>query len=149
MTPDEYTAFIDDVASGITLKRAIANARTSWRALSLLIESDPVAASRYARARSDSAHAWADRAVTAVAHAKTGEEAQIARVKSDVYRWRAGVADPKGYGTRVDVQATTAHEVTVRVVRDAIALPVDATARLLSAESAVDALPVDEGGAGE
>ncbi len=106
MTPETFDAIIDAIEQGETLKRAIANAKTSWRALQLHIFRDDDAASRYARARTVSAQFYADKAQEAVEQARTGEEATIARVRADVYRWRARVANPREYGDKVEVEQT-------------------------------------------
>lgn len=109
MSPETFDTLIDSIEAGNTLKQAIRDARTSWRALSLLLEKDDAAASRYARARSVSAHFYADRAQEAVEQALTKDDAQLAKVRADVYRWRAGVANPKEYGDRVQ------HDTTVTI----------------------------------
>ena len=103
MAPETLQAVIDGIEAGLTLKQAIRDARTSWRALSLEIERNPDAASRYAHARTVSADFYADRAQEAVEQAVTPQDAAIARVRSDVYRWRAKVANPRVYSDRVDV----------------------------------------------
>lgn len=106
MKPETFDAIIDAIEQGETLKRAIRNAHTSWRALQLHIFRDDDAASRYARARTVSAQFYADKAQEAVEEARTGEEATIARVRADVYRWRARVANPREYGDKVEVEQT-------------------------------------------
>jgi len=100
MTEDTFNTLIEAVESGVTLKRAIATAKTSWRALSLHLERDADAASRYARARTVSATFWADRAVREVERAKTLPDAQIGKIRADVYKWRAAMADPDSWGAK-------------------------------------------------
>ena len=122
MAPETFDTLINEIEHGATLKAAIATARTSWRALTLHLERDESAASRYARARSISAQWWADKAVEAVESVTTGEGATIGRVKADVYRWRASKANPREYGDKIDVQAVVAHTVS-----GVIALPDEET----------------------
>jgi hypothetical protein len=103
LTEETFSAVIEAIEAGDTLKLAIAKARTSWAALSHHLGASDANASRYARARTVSADSYADRAQESVEGARTGEEGTIAKIRSDVYRWRASVANPRQYGSKVDV----------------------------------------------
>lgn len=148
MDAQTFDTLLDEIVSGATLKNALATAHTSWRSLSLHLVADESAASRYARARSDSAHFYADKAQEAVEAAYDKTTATVARVQAEVYRWRAGVANPL-YGDKLDV--TSLGE---RIVSGVIMLPPEdapqplatpsVTARILgdgaSLDSVVDAV---------
>ena len=157
MTPETFDAIIDAIEQGETLKRAIANAKTSWRALQLHIFRDDDAASRYARARTVSAQFYADKAQEAVEQARTGEEATIARVRADVYRWRARVANPREYGDKVEVEQTgTIQHLHLAALQAANAQRINAlppvTARIALPDTAIprigDGPPSSEDGGG-
>jgi len=99
------------------VRDACAKAQTTWRSIgtwmqdpaNMTVEGVPFLA-RYARARSMSAEVYADRAVTTVEDVDTerlsSEAVQLARLKVDTYKWRAAMADPKGYGDRKQVEVT-------------------------------------------
>lgn len=126
MTEETFAAVINAIEDGSTLKQAIRTAGTSWRKLSLYLAGNDAAASRYARARLVSADFYADRAQEAVEQAVTAEGATIAKVKADVYRWRAAMANPRVYGDRTE----HSHTVTVATLHlDALRAP-QATARI-------------------
>ncbi len=112
ITDETFQTVLDAVQDGQTLKAAIANAKTSWRALQLHMASNEEAASRYARARSDSAHFYADKAQEAAERAWNGETATVARIQADVYKWRAAMANPREYGDKVSLQADVRHTVS-------------------------------------
>ena len=103
MAPDTFATLIEHIEAGETLKGSIRAAKTSYRALQLIVERDEAAATRYARARLASADFYADKAQDAVESAKTVQDATIGRIKAEVYRWRAKVANPRVYGDKVDV----------------------------------------------
>lgn len=103
MAPETFDKLIEEVEAGTTLKGAIRAAGTSYRALQLIVERDEEAATRYARARLASADFYADKAQDAVESAKTVQDATIGRIKAEVYRWRAKMANPRVYGDKVDV----------------------------------------------
>jgi hypothetical protein len=114
MNEETFDTLLLAIESGETLKAAIKTAKTSYRALQLLCERDANAASRYARSRVLSSAYWADKAVETVEQAHDKESAIIARVRQDVYRWRARVANPKEYGDKLDVsgQVQVTHTLT-------------------------------------
>lgn len=147
--PEALDLFLEAVEQGLTVRKACQRAQTSWRTVSLAIEKDTSFASRYAHARVHSALFYADKAQRAVESAKTTEEATIARVKADVYKWRARVADPRGYGDvkNVDLTGTVQVEHTdVTQLRDTLTARLagiasrrkllTATVRVLEAEDA-------------
>lgn len=128
MTPEQFDTLIAHVEQGDTLKASIKAAATSYRAFALHIERDAQAATRYAHARTVSADFYADRAQEAVEQALTSEEATVGRVKADVYKWRAAMANRAVYGDKVDVSQKG--ELVIRVERMTPELP-SATATLV------------------
>jgi hypothetical protein len=116
--PAKYETFIQAVEEGETVKTACQRSTVAWRTVSRWIADDAnvtldgePAGARYARARSVSAELWADKAVTAAEDARDKDDAQVARVKVDVYKWRAAMANPKEYGERrnVEVSGSVSH----------------------------------------
>ena len=149
MTAADYDTFIESIEAGHTIKQSIKAAKTSWRAIQMYIASTEEAARRYARARVSSADFYADRAQDAVEHALTSEDATVAKVKADVYRWRAKVANPLGYGDRqsTDVTITVGQlhldalrASTMVQVAQTLALP---TVTAIATPSTVDAELID------
>lgn len=139
MTPEQFDTLLEHIESGDTLKASIKAAKTSWRALTLYLESGGEGpsspASRYARARVTSGDFYADKAQEAVEQAVSPQDAALARVKADVYKWRAAMANPTYRDRQVNENTGT---VTIKVVRDA---GIAATARIESAYGAERALP--------
>lgn len=118
--PDEiaYDIFIEAVTNGETLKEGCQRAGYSYAQVARWIAWDDFHAFRYARARAASAAMWADKAVE-TAERSTALTAPADRIRADVYKWRAGVSDPRNYGTKVEVQAD------VRAVSGVIMLPAE------------------------
>lgn len=121
MAPETFATLLEHIEAGDTLKTSIKAAGTSWRVLSLYMAQDVAAASRYARARTVSADFYADKAQQAVEAATDKDDAVVAKIQADVYRWRAGVANPRVYGDKLDVESKG--ELVIRVERVAMPLP--------------------------
>ena len=125
MTSDEraiaFDTFLATIEDGDTLKNACSAAGIAWGSVSRWIATDSDYAARYARARSSSADFYADKAQDAVEGAYDRDTSAVARVKSEHYRWRAAVANPKAYGDKVqhDVSGTVGvlHLDALRAVR--------------------------------
>lgn len=151
MSPEDrqeaFGRFIDRVEAGDSLRQALKDSGTSWGNVCRWIANEGnVTAdgesfrSRYARARGEAAAVYADRAITVVEDAPANKvEMMRARLLQDGYKWRASVADPKGYGAspnkvevnvnlgslhldalrKVSAKATIAHDVTeAKVIPD-------------------------------
>jgi hypothetical protein len=82
---------LSEVANGSSLAKALKEngigSRDTW--MKWLDESDVLQA-RYARARESLGDVLAERVLDVVEAAKTGEAAQVAKVKADALRWYAG-----------------------------------------------------------
>ena len=139
----KYDAWLAAIESGDTIKQACANAGLPWGAVQRWIADERRygvrdAASRYAHARSVSADFYADRAQEAVEQAVSKDDAPVAKVRSDVYRWRASVANPQRYGDKQDVT----HTVNIGTLHlDALRAP-RATARIAQPDSAQHVTPL-------
>ena len=142
MTDETLQTVLDSVTAGDTLKRAIANAHTSWRALAAHMAANEDAARQYARARTVSAQFYADKGQEAIERAHDNESATVARVQADWYRWRAGVAD-KTYSTN-HTETVERKQLTVRVIDEREPLPAYRGAPLLRAADDVDALALPD-----
>ncbi len=116
--PATYDIFIQSVEDGDTIKQACTRAGIAWRTVSRWIADDAnvledgtTAGARYTHARLVSGQSYADKAQQAVEDIRDREDAPLARVKADVYKWRAAMANPKEYGERrnVEVSGSVSH----------------------------------------
>ena len=122
MPPEErrerFARFIEAVEDGERLDQACKLAGAVWGSIGRWIadernrlpsedgtEDGETFAARYARARAQSAALYESKAEQAAQEASP-EDVQVARLKVDVYKWRAAMADPKGYGDRKQVEIT-------------------------------------------
>lgn len=110
-----FQTFVDAVEDGQTIREACDHAGVSWRGIARWIadESNTLPdgvttfSARYAHARTVSAQAFAEKALeTALDAPHTKEGVARARLQVDTYKWRAAMADPKGYGDRQQVEHT-------------------------------------------
>ncbi len=104
-TDDDVEARVQVVegllAGGETYRRALRAAGLTWGDLTHAMRSRGLRgeewADRVTRARAAGAALWADKAVETVEDA-TVESAPLAKLRSDVYRWRAAVQNPRDWG---------------------------------------------------
>jgi len=103
LTPDEraqhFETFITAIEAGERLRTAARLADVAWSSIRRWITDNPDYATRYQDARAANAALYEERAQDA-ADAATPESVQVARLRVDTYKWRAGVADPQHYGDR-------------------------------------------------
>ncbi len=110
---DVISAFLDGVADGLTTRRACSQANVPWRTICGWLTQDPEFAARYARAREDAGHMWADKAVSILddlPDEATKEQIQTARARADIYKWRAVVQGRRDYGEKQQVDVTSGGE---------------------------------------
>ena len=145
-TPEQrqsaFTAFISHVEAGERLGEACRLAGYTWGSIGRWLgdpanrdtESGDSFAVRYVRARSLAGVSYADRA-QAAAECATPETVQVAKLQADTYKWRAAMADPKGYGDRkqLDLSGSVAHLHLAALQR----IPIDAAATLATGAHAL------------
>lgn len=103
-----FARMVDGIENGRTLRDALKDAGSQWGVMCRWLADDRNTTeegesfgARYARARVHSAALYADKAITVVEDApKDKVEMMRARLLQDGYKWRASVADPKGYGAQ-------------------------------------------------
>ena len=94
------------------MKMALVIADTSWGAVSRWMADDQNVTEegetfgvRYARARVHSAEGYASKAQSEVELADV-EDWQVRKLRSDLYKWRAAMADPKNYGDKRSIEVS-------------------------------------------
>jgi len=123
-----FARFIEAVEDGESIKTALHIADTSWGAMgrwladpanttddaedehgNVVAKGEPFGV-RYARARVHSAEGYASKAQHEVEVADV-EDWQVRKLRADLYKWRAAMANPKEYGDRkqVEVSGNVAH----------------------------------------
>ncbi len=75
----------------------------SERAFYRRLTEDDAFRQRYMRAREAQGHREAEE-IRAIADAATPEDVQVARLRVDARKWRAGKLAPKVYGDKIDVE---------------------------------------------
>jgi hypothetical protein len=153
MPPEErrerFQRFCEAIEEGETLGEACKCAGIAWGSVQRWLADDrntiegpegtPLTfASRYARARSDSGRGYADRGQREVEDANE-DDWQVRKLRGEYYKWRASVADPKGYGA----QPTNKVEVNVSLGSlhlDALR-KVSASAKVMGDTNAPKSLP--------
>ncbi len=138
---DKYTRWLAAIEQGATVRDALKEVGWHWRSAQLAITHDDSTLARYALARKQSALFWADKAVHAT-EGITPDWAPVARVQSEVYKWRARVANPKEYGDKVEVESTgTIQHLHLAALQAANAQRINAlppvTARIASPDTAI------------
>ena len=73
---------------------------------------DDAFAQRYARAREAQAHREAEE-IRQIADTATSEDVNVARLRIDARKWRAGKLAPKVYGDKVDLSGNVGFSVTI------------------------------------
>lgn len=116
---ERFQRFCEAIEEGETLGQACKLAGIAWGTVQRWLADDrntidgpdgtPMTfASRYARARSDSGRGYADRGQREMEDASV-EDWQVRKIRGEYYKWRASVADPKGYGARTHVEGEVRH----------------------------------------
>ena len=119
---DSFMRYVTAVEGGSTKLQAIAYSGRQWSTLQRWVADDShiitdetgrteTFASRLARARLISAEGYADKAQVEVEQADS-DNWQVAKLRSDYYKWRAAMANPKEYGDRKQVDTS----ITVRML---------------------------------
>ena len=94
-----FDTFITAVEAGERLRTACRLADIAWSSVCRWIADNPDYATRYQHARAANGALFEERAQDEADRA-TPETVQVARLRVDTAKWRAGVADPHHYGDR-------------------------------------------------
>ncbi len=121
--PVDLPSIIEDVAEGMSLRKACEKAGINISHANTAIVADPDLREQYARAREQRADGIAEQILTVANGTLTGRiDSDRARVAIDAFKWTAGKMAPKRYGDKLahvgggDGDEPIKSELTVRFV---------------------------------
>ncbi len=108
-----FDAICERIADGESLREICASEGMPSKAnVFRWLSADPAAADQYARARETHADHEFDE-IKVIADGATPENVQVARLRVDTRKWRAGKLRPKVYGDKVDLSGNVGFTVTI------------------------------------
>jgi len=104
------------IAGGESVMTICGPAKDDWlpteRTFYRRLADDAAFCQKYARAREAQAHREADE-IRQIADAATPEDVNVARLRIDTRKWRAGKLAPKVYGDKVDLTGNVGFSVNI------------------------------------
>jgi hypothetical protein len=105
--PADLPSIIEDVADGLSLRKACEKAGLNVSHTHTAIDADQALREHYARAREQRAEGIAEQILTVANGALTGRiDSDRARVAIDAFKWTAGKMAPKRYGDKITNEHT-------------------------------------------